>query len=153
VFCNRAAGWGKGFVEKNVQHRRRGLWREASERRRAGLQELDDWLGRACRNSWAQMKHPQWPKRTVGDVWQDAQTRLMPCPSAFDGYIEQPVRMSATALIHDQRNLYSVPCEWGNSVVSLRTYPERLVVVSPDVASVGLVRSFGPDQTLYDWTH
>ena len=32
-FCNRAAGWGEGVVEKNVQDRRKDIWREASERR------------------------------------------------------------------------------------------------------------------------
>ena len=32
-FCNRAAGWEKGIVEKNVQDRRRGIWLEAAERR------------------------------------------------------------------------------------------------------------------------
>jgi transposase len=31
-FCNRAAGWEKGIVEKNVQDRRRQIWREALER-------------------------------------------------------------------------------------------------------------------------
>lgn len=39
-FCNRAAGWEKGIVEKNVQDRRRGIWREVSERRWANLDEL-----------------------------------------------------------------------------------------------------------------
>lgn len=29
-FCNRAAGWEKGVVEKNVQDRRKDIWREAS---------------------------------------------------------------------------------------------------------------------------
>lgn len=32
-FCNRAVGWEKGIVEKNVQNQRRHIWREASERR------------------------------------------------------------------------------------------------------------------------
>ena len=30
-FCNRAAGWEKGRVEKNVQDRRRHIWREAAD--------------------------------------------------------------------------------------------------------------------------
>jgi transposase len=30
-FCNRAAGWEKGIVEKNVQDRRRHIWREVGE--------------------------------------------------------------------------------------------------------------------------
>ena len=35
----------------------------------------------------------------------------MPMPGRFDGYIELPVRVSSTSLIHFQRNRYSVPCE------------------------------------------
>jgi transposase len=152
-FCNRAAGWEKGIVEKNVQDRRRGIWREAGERRWASLDELNGWLLQACRDAWGEMAHPEWPQLTVADVWQDEQARLMPCPSPFDGYVEQPVRVSATALIHYQRNRYSVPCEWVNCVVSLRAYPDRLLVVGPEGECVTLARSFERDQTIYDWTH
>ncbi len=152
-FCNRAAGWEKGIVEKNVQDRRRGIWREAGERRWASLGELNEWLIQACRDAWGEMAHPEWPELTVADVWQDEQARLMPCPSPFDGYVEQPVRVSATALIHYQRNRYSVPCEWVNCVVSLRAYTDRLLVVGPEGECVTLSRSFEREQTLYDWTH
>jgi len=152
-FCNRAAGWEKGIVEKNVQDRRRGVWREAGERRWASLDELNAWLQQACVESWSNMRHPQWPELTVADVWQDEQGRLMPCPSPFDGYVEQPVRVSSTALIHYQRNRYSVPCEWVNSVVSLRAYPDRLLIVGPEGEAVTLTRCLERDQTIYDWTH
>jgi hypothetical protein len=32
-------------------------------------------------------------------------------PQAFDGYVEQPVRVSGTCLVYLQRNRYSVPAE------------------------------------------
>jgi hypothetical protein len=78
----------------------------------------------------------------VADVWQEKRARLMPLPKPFDGYVEQPVEVTATALIHFQRNRYSVPCEWENSVDSLRVYPEFLRVVSSHGEMVDLVRSF-----------
>ena len=152
-FCNRAAGWEKGIVEKNVQDRRKNIWREVSQRRWSSLGELNEWLTTACQNSWAELTHPQWPELSVADVWQDERARLMPMPKAFDGYVEQPVRVTATALIHFQRNRYSVPCEWVNSVVSLRAYPQIVRVVSPHGEVVDLVRSFERDQTFYDWQH
>lgn len=124
-FCNRAAGWEKGIVEKNVQDRRRNIWREVSERRWNSLGELNIWLTQACKDSWAEMRHPEWTEMTVADVWQDECTRLMANPQPFDGYVEQPLRVSSTALIHFQRNRYSVPCEWVNTVVSLRAYVRR----------------------------
>ena len=152
-FCNRAAGWEKGRVEKNVQDRRRHIWREASERRWTSLAELNAWLIQACQDSWSELTHPDWPELTVADVLQDERTRLMALPKPFDGYVEQPARVTATALIHFQRNRYSVPCEWVNSVVSLRAYPEFLRVVSVHGEMVDLVRSFERDQTFYDWQH
>ena len=152
-FCNRAAGWEKGVVEKNVQDRRKDIWREASERRWGSLDELNDWLEQACVKAWGEMSHPEWGHLTVADVWQDERARLMPNPRAFDGYVEQPVRVSATSLIHFQRNRYSVPCEWIHAVVSLRAYADGLLVVGPDGRQVRLQRSFERDQTLYDWMH
>ncbi len=41
-FCNVASGWEKGQVEKNVQDRRRNIWREAGEKRWSSLAELND---------------------------------------------------------------------------------------------------------------
>lgn len=84
-FCNRAAGREKGVVEKNVQDRRKDIWREASERRWGTLSELNDWLQQACVKAWAEMSHPEWVQLTVVDVWQDERVRLMPYPRAFDG--------------------------------------------------------------------
>jgi hypothetical protein len=151
-FCNRAAGWEKGIVEKNVQDRRRGIWREGRERRWASLVELNAWSSEACQRRLGRDGPPEWPELTVADVWQDEQARLMPCPRAFDGYVEHPVRVSSTALIHFQRNRYSVPCEWVNLVVSLRAYPDTCASWDP-MGSGDLVRSFERDQTIYDWMH
>ncbi len=152
-FCNRAAGWEKGRVEKNVQDRRRHIWREAAERRWASLAELNAWLVQACQDSWSELRHPDWPELTVADVLQDERIRLMPLPKPFDGYVEQPARVTATSLVHFQRNRYSVPCEWVNSVVSLRAYPEFLRIVSVHGEVVDLPRSFERDQTYYEWQH
>ena len=152
-FCNVASGWEKGQVEKNVQDRRRHIWREASEMRWHSLAELNAWLLKACVESWQELPHPEWATLTVADVWQDERTRLMALPQPFDGYVEQPTRVTSTALIHFQRNRYSVPCEWVNSVVSLRAYPEFLRVVSVHGDVVDLPRSFERDQTFYDWQH
>ncbi len=87
------------------------------------------------------------------DVLQDEQTRLMPNPKPFDGYIEQPVRISATALIHFQRNRYSVPSDYAHRVASLRIYPSDLAVVVDGAEIARHVRSFERYQTRYDFRH
>ena len=152
-FCNRAAGWEKGVVEKNVQDRRRQIWHEAIRMRWESLDVLNIWLAERCRQAWHELRHPQWPELTVAEALQDEQPRLMQNPKSFDGYIEQPVRVSATSLIHFQRNRYSVPTEYANHVVSLRTYPAFLSIVADGAEVARHTRSFDRYQTFYDWRH
>jgi len=152
-FCNVASGWEKGIVEKNVQDRRRQIWQEAGDRHWVSLEELNTWLAERCRLSWESMRHPEWPELTVAEVLQDEQARLMPNPRPFDGYIEQPVRISATALIHFQRSRYSVPTDYAHRVASLRIYPAILSVVVEGVEIARHVRSFERYQTFYDFRH
>ena len=152
-FCNRAAGWEKGVVEKNVQDRRRQLWTEAGTRHWASLADLNVWLAQECRTAWENMAHPEWPELTLAEVLENEQPQLMPAPAAFDGYVEQPVRVSGTALIHFQRNRYSVPCEAAHTVVSLRAYPTELVLVAEGQVLARHDRCFDRYQTRYDWQH
>jgi transposase len=152
-FCNRAAGWEKGIVEKNVQDRRRQIWREAAERRWPDLEALNTWLAERCRAGWEDMRHPQWPELTLAEVLQDEQMRLMPMARAFDGYTELPARVSATALVHLHRNRYSVPTEFAHRVVSLRVYPTELIITAESREIARHVRSFERDHTYYDWQH
>jgi hypothetical protein len=77
----------------------------------------------------------------------------MPCPQPFDGYVEQAVRVSATALVHFQRNRYSVPTRHVNEVLSMRVYPDTLVLVADNVEVTRHTRSFERHQTFYDWQH
>ncbi len=62
-FCNVASGWEKGQVEKNVQDRRRHIWREAGERRWTDLDELNTCVGSPsichfCTFIWHQVVGP-----------------------------------------------------------------------------------------------
>jgi transposase len=152
-FCNRAAGWEKGIVEKNVQDRRRQLWAHANGRHWASLQDLNEWLASECRSAWHEMRHPECPDLTLHSVLEDEQPYLMPNPQPFDGYIEHPVRVSATALIHYQRSRYSVPAELEHQVISLRVYPWELVLVAEGDEVARHPRCFDRYQTMYDWQH
>ncbi|MCB1953764.1 MAG: IS21 family transposase, partial [Rhodocyclaceae bacterium] len=152
-FCNRAAGWEKGRVEKNVQDRRRQIWQRASDRRWKDLDELNAWLGEQCRQAWADMANPEWPALTIGELLQDELMQMLPNPKPFDGYVEKPVRVTSTALIHFQRNRYSVPAEHAHAVLSLRIYPNELRLVADGQEVARYARSFERDQTFYDFTH
>ena len=52
----------------------------------------------------------------------------MPAPRPFDGFVEHAKRVSPTCLIHLESNRYSVPTSFANRPVSMRVYPERIVV-------------------------
>ena len=89
----------------------------------------------------------------VAEVLQHEQAQLMPCPRPFDGYVEVLARVISTALIHLQRNRYSVPAERANSAVSARLYWMRIEVMADAVRVASHSRSFDRSQTFYDWQH
>lgn len=152
-FCNVASGWEKGIVEKNVQDRRRQIWSEALDQRWSSLAQLNEWLAQRCRQAWEVMAHPEWPAMTIAEVLQDECLQLMPMPKAFDGYVAQPVRVSATSLIHYQRNRYSVPTTYAHRIVSLHAYPEYIAFIADDAEIARHPRSFDRYQTFYQWQH
>ena len=78
------------------------------------------------------------------------QPHLMPMPESFDGYVENPARVSSTCPVSVARNRYSVPCELAGQQVSTRLYPGRVVVVADDEVVARHERLCDPDQTSYD---
>ena len=91
-------------------------------------------------------------------VWAEEQAELMPLPVAFDGFIGLSRRVSPTCLISFERNRYSVPASFANRPVSLRIYPDRLVVAAEGNILCEHVRVIQrshhlPLKTIYDWRH
>jgi transposase len=152
-FCNLAAAWEKGRVEKNVQDRRRQIWREIAGRNWNTMAELNAHMAVRCREAWDELQHPDDPTRTVAEVWREERPQLMPNPRPFDGYVEHPARVTATALVHCLRNRYSVPSEYAHKVVSLRLYPTEVVAVADGMEVARHPRSLERDQTIYDFCH
>lgn len=78
----------------------------------------------------------------------------MPLPTPFDGYVESQARVSSTCLVTIARNRYSVPCALAGHRVSLRLYPERVVVVVADQQVVAEhPRATDRDHVVYNWQH
>ena len=154
-FCNPAAGWEKGQVEKNVQDSRRQILQKMP-----GFPDLDmmnAWLQQRCLEVWQETPHGTLPG-TIHDVWAAERAALMPLPPAFDGFIELSKRVSPTCLISFERNRYSVPSSFANRPVSLRIYPDRLVVAAEGNILCEHGRVFQrnhqvPPRTIYDWRH
>lgn len=154
-FCNPAAGWEKGQVEKNVRDSRHQLLQEMPDF--PDLAALNVWLEQHCRDLWRQTPHGTLTG-TVAEVWAEEQAALMPLSVAFDGFVELSKRVSPTCLVHFERNRYSVPASFANRPVSLRIYPDRLVVAAEgkilcEHARVIQRSHQSPSQTVYDWRH
>lgn len=155
-FCNPAAGWEKGQVEKNVRDARHRIWQVAPGF--SDLAALNAWLEQRCQDLWQQIRHPEQSERTLAEVWAEERSTLMAMPPPFDGFVEHAKRVSPTCLIVFERNRYSVPATWANQVVSLRVYADRLVLVARSKVIAEHVRVFSrdhtsPGQTCYDWRH
>ena len=153
-FCNPASGWEKGQVEKNVQDARRRLWQPLPSF--ADLAALNAWLEQRCIEQWSEIQHGVLPG-TVADVQAEEVASLMPLGRPFDGFVEHAKRVSPTCLVHFERNRYSVPAAFANRPVSLRVYPERIVVAAEgrilcEHARI-VDRSHTPGRTVYDWRH
>jgi transposase len=152
-FCNVASGWEKGVVEKNVQDSRRRIWIEAGTRRFGSFPELNAWLAERCRSLWEETAHPEHKQFTIAEMLDLEREHLMSMPEPFDGYVENPGRVSSTCLVSVARNRYSVPCEWAGQMVSTRLYPSRVDVVAQDTIVASHTRLTNRGQTSYDWQH
>ncbi len=154
-FCNPAAGWEKGQVEKNVRDARHRLWQVMPAF--PDLDALNLWLEERCKALWAETAHGSLPG-SIADAWEAEKPALMPLPTAFDGYVEHSKRVSPTCLITFERNRYSVPASFANRPVSLHTYPERLVIVAEGnvVCQHQRIIERSHQQSgrvIYDWRH
>jgi hypothetical protein len=144
-----------GQVEKNVQDARHRLWQAMPSF--ADREALNIWLEQRCVALWSQTPHGVMPG-TIADVWAIEQAGLMKPQRPFDGFVAHTKRVSPTCLVHLDRNRYSVPASFANRPVSVRVYPDRIVVAAEGQILCEhrriIARSHHlPGQTVYDWRH
>ena len=154
-FCNPAAGWEKGQIEKNVRDSRYRLWHQAPKFR--DLASVNTWLEQRCQALWHEIHHPQ-SQQTIVAIWREEQPVLMTVSSPFDGYVALTKRVSSTCLINIERNRYSVPASFANRPVCVHVYAAELVIVAEGNVIARHDRVFSrdhnaPGKTIYDWYH
>lgn len=142
VACTPASGWEKGQVENQVGNIREWLFTPTPHF--ADFAELNVWLERRCREL-AERMHPNKLCR-ITEAWAAEQPALRPVTMPFDGYVEQPQRVSSTCLISVDRNRYSVPAAWAGKVISVRISATHVRIVAEGNAIAEHERLFGRDQ-------
>ena len=112
--------------------------------------------GRRSRTATFPAPSPIYGRKKVPD--------LMKPGRPFDGFVEHTKRVSPTCLVHFDRNRYSVPASFANRPVSLRIYPDRIVVVAegqrvcastPGLSTGRTARRGGPSttgDTIWRWS-
>ena len=146
-FCNPASGWEKGQIEKNVQDARHRLLVAHAALPLSRRAERTGWR-RDAYERWALTPHGL-EAGTVADVRAEEAQHLMPLSRTFDGFVEYAKRVSTGAcLVHLDRNRYSVPGQsFANRPVSVRVYPERIVVAAEGQVVCVNIAAFLPAPT------
>ena len=121
------------------------------------LASLNTWLEERCIAQWSEVQHGALPG-TIADVQAAERSSLMEMGRPFDGFVELTKRVSPTCLVHFERHRYSVPASFANRPVSLRVYPDRIVIVAEGQVLCGHRRLITREhhlrgQTVYDWRH
>jgi transposase len=152
VACTPGAGWEKGQIENQVGHVRENIF--TPRLRCTDLAELNALLARRCVQLAQAMPHPEQRERTRWEVFEASERALLvPLAAQFEGCAEREVRVSSTALVHVDRNRYSVDCRYAGKTVSLRTYADRIVTMAEGKIVGEHVRSFERDRTFFDPWH
>lgn len=82
---------------------------------------MKTWFEARCIASWSGIPH---------GVLPGAIASVMEPGRPLDGFVKHTRRVSPACLIHFERNRYRVPASFANRPVSLRVYPERIVIAA-----------------------
>ncbi len=151
VACTPAAGWEKGQIEKQVGFVRQRFFNQ--RRKFESLEELNQWLADQCLQLAANHKHPEFPDKTVAEVFAAEQEHLISVKIPFDSYQETPARVSYTSLVSFDRNRYSVHASAVGKTVSVRSYADHVILLDAGVTVGVHQREFGRDKTIFDPWH
>lgn len=149
--CNTAAAWEKGQVERQVDDLRGALF--TPRRKAVSLEALNAQLQADCERLSHERAHPEQRDRSVQRVFEEEHASLGALPVMFDGFHEKICRASHTALVHFDRNRYSVHCAYAGQMVALRAYADRIVIAAEGEVIAEHAREFGRHRTIYNPWH
>jgi len=148
--CNRAAGWEKGQVERQVKTLRKRIFQPVLSL--STLDELNAYLLEQCHVLADQFKHPEQTKRCVADVFKEEQRFFSQC-TPYVWYKAKAAHVSPLSLVSYDGHKYSVPCALVGKSVTVQIYAKEIKVVYDGKCVAQHERSFAKNQTSYNPWH
>jgi len=149
--CSPAAGWEKGQVENQVKNGRDAFFKPRQQA--DTLTALNARLREQTIERARRMSHPEFPDKTVWEVFQEERHSLVAVKRPFLGYLEKTVSVSRTCLVHFERNKYSVETQAIGRPVQVHAYANRIVIFQNGKVVGDHERCFGRGKSIYNPWH
>jgi transposase len=125
--CTPGSGWEKGQVENQVNVLRKRVFTPCL--RFETIEELNAHLSEQMLVEARTTRHPEYPDKTVWEVFREEQEYVRRQAKPFDGYVNREQRAGMDCLVVVDGNKYSLPCAYAGQAVSVRLYADRVVFV------------------------
>ena len=149
--CTPGAAWEKGQVESQVKNLRQELF--VPRPRFKSLQDLNAWLIDQCVAHAKKQAHPEFPDKTIFEVFEAERAQLIPYRGPFDAYRSTPASVSKTCLVRFDNNKYSVMSTAVGRTVDVYAYADRIVIKLDGTVVGEHPRSFARNHVAYDPWH
>jgi transposase len=151
VACTPGAAWEKGQVESQVKNLRQELF--VPRPRYKSLADLNAWLLDQCVAHAKKQPHPEFPDKTIFEVFEREREQLIPYRGPFDGYRSTPASVSKTCLVRFDNNKYSVMSTAVGRTVDVFAYADRIVIKHDGTVVGEHPRSFARNHVEYNACH
>jgi hypothetical protein len=117
------------------------------------LEDLNAWLIDQCVAHAKKQAHPEFPDKTIFEVFESEREQLIPYRGPFDSYRSTPVSVSKTCLVRFDNNKYSVMSTAVGRPVDVFAYADRIVVKQNGTVVGEHPRSFARNHVEYNAWH
>jgi transposase len=141
----------KGRVERAIRYLRERFFAARTihsiEQGNAQLLEFIDTIA-------MKRPHPQWPERTVTDVFEEERPRLLALPDVVPSTdLVEPIVADKTAFVRFDANIYSVPTKFARASLTLVANDTHIRLLDRGTEVASHVRVWGKKQLREDPAH
>jgi len=149
--CTPGAAWEKGQIESQVKNLRKDLF--VPRPRYKSFEDLNAWLMDQCVAHAKKQLHPEFPDKTIFEVFERERAQLIPYRGPFDAYRSTPASVSKLCLVRFDNNKYSVMSTVVGRPVDVFAYADRIVIKHNGTIVGEHPRSFARDHVEYNPCH